>query len=81
MSGLRVFLFSVTVNWLTARKLLLAGLSKSMMRTLRPANGAVVRLVLHSHAIDQHAVEGAVAGLHSRTLRVGKSAQGVIKRL
>ena len=48
---------------------------------LRPANGAVLRPVLHRHAVDQHPVEGAVAGLQGGSIWVGQPAQGVIKRL
>ena len=36
MSGRRVFLFSVTLNWLTASQSLLAGTSKSNTRTWSP---------------------------------------------
>ena len=43
-SGLRVFLFSVTVNWLTASQSFPAGLSKSITRTRSPRTDPPVSL-------------------------------------
>ena len=41
---------------------------------MRPANGAVLRSVLHRNAVDEHAVEGAVSGLQGGSIWVGQSA-------
>ena len=48
---------------------------------LRAANGSIVSPVLHRHAVDQHPVEGAVAGLQGRALRSGQPAKRVVQRV
>ena len=84
-SGRRVFRFSVTVNWLTARKSLLARLSKSMTRTWAPRMAPMLRQltgrsVLHRHTVHQHPVEGAVAGFKGRAFGAGQLAEGILQR-
>ena len=37
--------------------------------------------MLHRHAVDQHAMERAVAGLERRSLRAGQPAKGVVQRV
>ena len=78
-SGRRVFLFSATVSWLTASQSLRSGLSKSIDPRLRPAHGPAGRPMLHRDAVDEHAMEGAVAGLQRRPLRASQPAQGVVQ--
>ena len=45
---------------------------------LRAANVPFTGPVLHRHALDQHPVEGVVAGLQGRTLRAGQPAECVV---
>ena len=70
MSGRRVFRFSVTVNWLTASQSLLSGLSKLMTWAWSPRMDPSLGPVLHVDAVHQHPVEGTVAGLRGRSLRL-----------
>ena len=80
MSGRRRCLLSVTVNWLTARKSLLVGVTKSMgyARVLR-IEPVGVRYSTRN-AVDQHAVEGAVCGLRGwGPGGVGEFADGVFE--
>ena len=48
---------------------------------LRAPDVAVVRAVLHRHAVHDHAVEGAVAGLDRRPFRLHELAVGVVQRI
>ena len=48
---------------------------------LRAPDVAVIRAVLHRHAVHDHAVEGAVAGLHRRPFRPRELAVGVVQCL
>ena len=47
---------------------------------LRPPDRAVLDAVLHRHAIHDHAMEGAVAGLQHRPFRAGQLGEGVVER-
>ena len=78
-SGLRVFRSSVTVNWLTASQSLLAGLSKSMTRTVSTHSSLRIP-VLDLHAVEEYPVKVAVAGFQGRTLRPGQLAEGIVQR-
>ena len=40
---------------------------------------AVVAAILDRHAVHDHAVKGAVAGLQCRTFRAGKLAEGIVQ--
>ena len=48
---------------------------------LRPANASLAVTMLHSHAADEHPVEGSVAGLKARPFRSGELAIGVVQRI
>ena len=48
---------------------------------LRAADGPAVRAVLDGHALDEHAVEGAVARLDRRAVGAGQLAEGVVERV
>ena len=48
---------------------------------LRAADRAAGGPVLDIHPLDEHAVEGAVAGLEGRALGAGQLAEGVIERV
>ena len=78
ISGRRVFLFSVTVNWLTASQLFLAGFAKSMTRSRPPRTRPIPIRVLNLDAVNEHPVKGTVASFKSRSLQAYQLAIGVI---
>ena len=69
------------MNWLTASQSLLSGCVEVDDPRLRPGDGAVLAAVLDRDAIDQHAVQGAVALHQRRRIGAGQLAVGVLQRL
>ena len=63
MSGLRVSPVLRDGELVDGEEAVVGGVVEVQDADLRSTNGAVLRPVLHRHAVDQHPVEGAVAGL------------------
>ena len=45
---------------------------------LGPGDGAICAAIFHIDALDQHAVEGPVAGFQGGARRIGEAAEGVV---
>ena len=59
----------------------MAGTSKSMTLTRIAAHHSPGLPVLDFHAVDEHPVELAIAGLQRRSLRARQLAEGVVERI
>ena len=76
-SGRRVFLFSVTLNWLTASQSLLAGILEVEHADLVSTHDALGIAIFDLDAVHEHPVERAVARIHGRALWQSQLPKGV----
>ena len=74
-----MFLFSLTLNWLTASQSFAAGFSKSTTRACAPRIEPSCDGIFDCDAVYEQAVEGAVAGFQRGACRVGELAECVVE--
>ncbi len=78
-SGRYVYLFLTTVNGLTASQSLPAESLKSMNKGLRAPDRTVISAIFYRHAIDEHAVNDAIAYLQHRVGGTAQLAEGIVE--